>query len=217
MPHARPNCPTAAHRQSGAQSLDAKILMMTSPARRLHYTYAQYVALETESPIRHEYLDGEIYAMAGSSPDHAALAATVIGLLRPQLPDGCRAFTSDLRVRISVTGLSTYPDIAVVCGPTARAADDPLAVVNPIVLVEVTSDSTEDYDRGEKLRHYTALPSLREVLFVSHREPRLVVHRRQDSGWEVSEARAGTTLSLESIAATIAVDDVYRDGLEDQP
>jgi len=97
------------------------------------------VTLETESPIRHEYLDGEIYAMAGGSPDHAALAATVIGLLRPQLPDGCRAFTSDLRVRISVTGLSTYPDIAVVCGPTARAADDPLAVVNPIVLVEVTA------------------------------------------------------------------------------
>lgn len=104
---------------------------MSSTARHLHYTYEQYVALEEESPIRHEYLDGEIYAMAGGSPDHAALAAAVIGLLRSQLPPGCRAFTSDLRIRIPSTGLSTYPDVSVVCGRTQRATDDVLAVINP--------------------------------------------------------------------------------------
>jgi Uma2 family endonuclease len=189
---------------------------MTTSHRRLHYTYAEYLALEDESPIRHEYLDGEIYAMAGGSPDHAALAAAVIGLLGTQLPPGCRAFTSDLRVRVPDTGLSTYPDAAVICGRTLRAADDPLAVVNPVVLVEVTSPSTEDYDRGEKLRHYKHLPSLREVLVVSHREPRLTVHRRDEDGrWTAIEATAGHEATLESLGARLTVDAVYGAGLED--
>lgn len=188
---------------------------MSSTARQLHYTYEQYRALEDESSIRHEYLDGEIYAMAGGSPDHAALAAAVIHLLRAQLPPECRVFTSDLRVRIPATGLSTYPDAAVVCGRTQRAPDDALAVINPVLLVEVTSNSTEDYDRGEKLRHYTHLPSLREVLFVSHREPWLTLHRRESDNWVALDAYAHGTLSLESVAARLVVDDVYRDGLED--
>jgi Uma2 family endonuclease len=189
---------------------------MTTSHRRLHYTYAEYLALEDESPIRHEYLDGEIYAMAGGSPDHAALAAAVIGLLGPRLPPGCRTFTSDLRVRVADTGLSTYPDAAVICGRTQRAADDPLAVVNPVILVEVTSPSTEEYDRGEKLRHYKQLASLREVLVVSHREARLTIHRRDERGaWSTIEAAAGQELTIESLGARLAVDDVYGAGLED--
>ncbi len=83
---------------------------MSTSARRVHYTYAQYLALEDESSVRHEYLDGEIYAMAGGSPDHAALAAAVISIVGGRLPPGCRMFTSDLRVRIAPTGLTTYPD-----------------------------------------------------------------------------------------------------------
>jgi Uma2 family endonuclease len=189
---------------------------MSFAARHVHYTYAEYLALEEHSPTRHEYLDGEIYAMAGGSPDHAALAGAVIRLLGAGLPRGCRIFTSDLRVRIAVSGLSTYPDAAIVCGETSRAKDDPLAVVNPLVLVEVTSPSTEDYDRGEKLRHYQQLPSLAQVLFVSHREPLLTLVRRGDDGrWTSVEAHAGGTLTLASIGVGIAVDDVYRDGLED--
>ena len=175
------------------------------------------MALEDESQIRHEYLDGEIYAMAGGSPDQASLAATVIRLLGPRLPPGCRTFTSDLKIRILSTGLSTYPDVAVVCGGTIRASDDRLAVVNPVLLVEVTSESTEEYDRGEKLRHYQQIPSLREVLIVSHREPRLTLHRVETTGWTAVEARAGETVQLESVAARVAVDDVFRDELEDQP
>ncbi|HUP25712.1 MAG TPA: Uma2 family endonuclease [Thermoanaerobaculia bacterium] len=188
---------------------------MSDTARRIHYTYEQYRVLEEESTVRHEYLDGEIYAMAGGSPDHAALAAAVIGLLRTHMPPGCRAFTSDLRIRIPATGLSTYPDVAVVCGRTQRAADDALAVVNPALLVEVTSPSTQDYDRGEKLRHYRHLPSLREVLLVSHREPRQTLHRREGDDWITLEARAGEELELASVAARLLVDDVYRHGLED--
>lgn len=188
--------------------------MSTSP-RRVHYTYAEYLALEEESSVRHEFLDGEIYAMAGGSPDHASLAAALIRAVGGQLPPGCRMFTSDLRVRIAATGLSTYPDAAVVCGRTSRAPEDPLAVTNPLVLVEVTSPSTEEYDRGERLRHYQSLPSLREVLFVSHRAPELTLHRRGDGGWTVVTAGRGKALTLASVPVRVAVDEVYREGLED--
>jgi Uma2 family endonuclease len=188
---------------------------MSGTARRVHYSYGEYLGLEEESSIRHEYLDGEIYAMAGGSPDHAALAAAVIGILRAQLPPGCRTFSSDLRIRIEESGLSTYPDAAVVCGRTKRASDDPLAVVNPLLLVEVTSPSTEDYDRGEKLRHFKQLASIREVLIVSHRAPHLTLHRREAQGWLVREAVVGESVDLLSVAARVAVDDLYRDGLEE--
>ncbi len=127
--------------------------------------------------------------MAGRTPDHAA--AAVIGLLRAGIPQSCRIFTSDLRIRTS-TGLSTYPDAAVVCGKTLRAPDDPIAVTNPSLLVEVTSPSTEDYDRGEKLRHYKSISSVREIVIVSHREPRMTVCRNNDDEqWSVVEAKTG--------------------------
>ena len=92
---------------------------MSSAERRVHYTYEQYVSLEEESAIRHEYLDGEIYAMAGGTPDHAALAFSALAVLRAVMPPSCRGFTSDLRVKTQ-TGLATYPDGTVVCGKTER-------------------------------------------------------------------------------------------------
>jgi Uma2 family endonuclease len=188
---------------------------MSTSARRVHYTHADYLALEEGSSVRHEFLEGEIYAMAGGSPDHAALAGAVIGIVRAQLPPGCRVFTSDLRLRIEPTGLSTYSDASVVRGHTHRSPDDPLAVTNPHLLVEVTSPKTEDYDRGEKLRHYETLPSLREVLIVSHRAPELTLHRREDAGWTVQTVGPGAKLDLAAVPARISVDDVYREGLED--
>jgi Uma2 family endonuclease len=184
--------------------------------RRVHHSYTTYLALEEESSIRHEYLDGEIYAMAGGTPDHAALAATVLQLLGRPLPAGYRAFTSDLRVRVSATGLSTYPDGTVVCGKTARADDDPIAVTNPTVLFEVTSPSTEDYDRAEKLRHYQQVASLREIMVVSHREPRVtLVSRATDGEWNARDFHSGESLAIASLGCSLNVDDIYRDGLED--
>lgn len=189
---------------------------MSPVARHVHYTYGEYLALEEESSTRHEYLDGEIYAMAGGTPDHAALAGAAIGILRSGLPTGCRVFTSDLRVRVTETGLSTYPDGAVICGKSARASDDPIAVVNPVLLIEVTSPSTEEYDRGEKLRNYQHLPSVREVLIISHREPRVTLVRREDDGrWTSRDIRSGESVTIASVGKSIAVDEIYRDGLED--
>jgi Uma2 family endonuclease len=186
------------------------------PARRHRYTYADYLALEATSSVRHEFFEGEIYAMAGGTPTHAALAAMIISLTGSRLPAGCRIYSSDLRIRVVESGMSTYPDVTVVCGPVARAADDPMAVINPTLLVEVTSPSTEDYDRGEKLTHYQRMPSVQEVLLVSHRSASLVLHRRSESGaWQAVEATAGQSVDLLSVGIRLQVDDVYRDGLED--
>jgi Uma2 family endonuclease len=186
---------------------------MSTAAGHHRYTYEEYRFLEEESSIRHEYLGGEIYAMAGGTPEHARLAAAIIEALGRTMRRGCHTFTSDLRVRVPASGLSTYPDAAVVCGPTERAHDDPLAVVNPVLLVEVTSSSTEEYDRGEKLEHYQKLPSLREVLIASHQERRLTLHRREGETWRALSAGRGEALPVASVGGEIAVDDVY-EGVE---
>jgi Uma2 family endonuclease len=158
------------------------------------YTYQDYVWLEEESSTRHEFLAGEIVAMAGGTPEHAAMAAEVIGQLREHLQGSpCRVFTSDLGVRVMATGLATYPDASVVCGPTLRDPHKKTNVINPRVLVEVTSDGTEDYDRGEKLANYRQIPTLEAVVIVSHRESRVDVWSRSagSSAWSLATAIAG--------------------------
>jgi len=102
-----------------------------------------------------------------------------------------------------------------VCGSTQRAAEDSIAVTNPMILIEVESNSSEDYDCGEKLRHYQAIRSAQEILILSHREPRISLHRRDGDSWTSSEHVAGGTVPVRSIGGSLRVDDVYRDGLED--
>jgi Uma2 family endonuclease len=184
---------------------------MAERFRQTHYSYADYLALEDQSLIRHEYFEGEIYAMAGGTPEHAALISATFSVLLRHLPGNCRIFTSDLRLR-TPTGLTTYPDLSVVCRGIQRAADDHLAVTNPTLLVEVTSESTEEYDRGVKLRHYQSFATVTEILFVSHREPRLSLHRRDgEERWTSLEAMAGESVTLELIGGPIHVNDIYRD------
>jgi Uma2 family endonuclease len=181
------------------------------------YTYEEYVWLEAESTTRHEFLDGEIVAMAGGTPEHAAMGAEVIRQLGDQLRDGpCRVFTSDLGVRVLATGLATYPDASVVCGPTQRDTEKKTTVTNPRVLVEVTSNGTEDYDRGEKLEHYKQIPTLEAVVIVSHREPRIEVWSRSATSneWSRSEARAGDTAVIPPLGCTLDVDSVWRAAAE---
>lgn len=119
--------------------------------RRLHrYTYAEYVVLEQESSTKHEFLDGEIYAMAGGSEEHSALTAEVLRALGNAIGDRpCRAHTSDLRIYVEAAGLATFPDGSVICGPLEQHAPSPVATaLNPSVLLEVTSSSSEEYDTG---------------------------------------------------------------------
>ncbi|WP_437738826.1 Uma2 family endonuclease [Sorangium sp. So ce1335] len=111
---------------------------MNEPARKILYTHAEYLEQERASPTKHEFLNGEIFAMAGGTPEHARLSASVIAELRAQLRGRpCAVYASDLRVRVQATGLSTYPDVSVVCGRLERDIEDNDAALNPIVLVEV--------------------------------------------------------------------------------
>jgi Uma2 family endonuclease len=178
-------------------------------ARRLHHTYAEYLAALEMSDVKLEYCEGEIYAMAGGTPAHAELIASVLRLLGNAFVGRCKVHASELKVRIEATDLSTFPDATVVCGDRVMAAIDPLALTNPTLLVEVTSKSTEDYDRGEKLNHYKQIPSLKSVLVVSHRRQQITVFERAGSVWEQREYRAGERLTLAEPELALSLDELY--------
>ncbi|MFO0757998.1 MAG: Uma2 family endonuclease [Byssovorax sp.] len=196
---------------------------MAAPVPKPYVTYEEYLALEEKSLTKHEWLDGVIYdmealGMSGGTPDHAALALAVGGELRAQLRGKpCRVYSSDLKVRVMATGISTYPDISVVCGKLEPAPSDKNAATNPVVLVEVLSDSSEAYDRGQKFAHYRRIPSLREYVLIGQGEPRIEVFRKNDEGkWVLAEeASAGQVAELTSIGCVLSVDEIYLDPLRD--
>ncbi len=194
--------------------LRATLRDVVSGARLHRYTYREYLAFENSANVRHEFLDGEIYAMAGSTREHAAICANLSSALGVQLRgQGCQVHSSDLRIRVLESGLATYPDVTVVCRRAELDPEDRNTVTNPVLIVEVLSPSTVAYDRGEKLSHYQRIPSLREIVLVAHDERLIEVWRREeDNTWRRSEARRGA-LALTAVAATLAVDDVYRDEL----
>jgi Uma2 family endonuclease len=186
---------------------------MGAPAHLHGYTFKDYLDLEGASNVKHEFLDGEIYAMAGGSPRHAALTLAVGGTLLAQLRGGPgRAFSSDLRIRVRQTGLATYPDVAVVCGTLEADPDSDATVTNPILIVEVLSPSTMDYDLGEKFERYRKIPSLQAVLYVSQAETRIEGRTRNADGtWTTRQATSGETVAIDAISCKLIVDDVYRD------
>jgi Uma2 family endonuclease len=189
---------------------------MVAPAHRIHYTRAEYLALEASSNVKHEYLDGQIYGMAGGTPEHAALKATVIGLLFPQLRKGpCRAYDADLRVRVLETGLATYPDVTIVCGPVERDAEDEQAVTNPTLIVEVLSRSTEEYDRGDKFEHYKRIAALKQYVLVSPTARTVEVLTRGEgerTEWTSAVAHVGEVAELGAIGARLDVGEVFEAG-----
>jgi Uma2 family endonuclease len=185
-------------------------LRVVSPVTRHRYTYQDYLAVEETSEAKHEYFAGDIYAMAGGTPEHAALQVAVTVALENQLRDGpCRVYSSDLRVRVLATGVATYPDVTVVYGSLERDPEDKNNATNPTVIVEVLSDSTEDYDRGEKLKNYQLIPSLNECVLVSHRARRIEIVRRGPSGWISETAAAGQQGRLSSIGCSLDVDALH--------
>jgi Uma2 family endonuclease len=188
---------------------------MTSLARQ-RFTFQDYLSLEEASTVKHEFLDGHVWAMAGGTPEHGALAANVIALLANQLRGrACRVFTSDVRIRVRATGLATYPDVSVVCSRQETDPDDPKGntLINPQVLVEVLSPSTEDYDRGEKLAHYKQIPSIQEIVLVAHEEQRIELWRREGDHWILVVARRDATAVLESLDCELPLLEVYRNPL----
>jgi Uma2 family endonuclease len=183
---------------------------------RQRFTFDEYVRLEDASEIKHEYFDGTVYAMAGGGPEHAAIAANVIRLLGTAIEGKrCRVFTSDLRVRVVATGLATYPDATVVCGTLELDPEDGKGhtAINPTLLVEVTSPSTEDYDHGERAANYKRIESLREIALVAHDERRVDVWRRIESRWTLFSFHADDEVDFASLDARIPVAAIYSDPL----
>ena len=152
-------------------------------------TVADYVRVEEESNLKHEFYDGQIRAMTGGSLEHARLAMALALQLGPQLEGKpCIIYSADLRVRIQATGVITYPDVSIYCEPPIPDLEDKLAHINPTLLVEVTSKSSEKYDRGKKYEHYKRISSLREYVIVSQTQRLIEVYRRSADGtWSLAE------------------------------
>ena len=163
------------------------------PQSHHDYSFADYLTIERDSEIKHEFDAGEILAMSGGTARHSALAVNVVVALSSTRPSGCTVFQSDMRVRIAATGRATYPDASMVCGPIEYDPEDAArtTITNPALIVEVLSVTTEKGDRGNKWMHYQRIPSLQEYVLVSQ-EPRMEIFRRTPSGtWEYLEVREG--------------------------
>ena len=187
---------------------------MRAHLRRVAFTEEDYFAMEAVSPDKHEYIDGEIYDMAGGDEVHSAVGANIIGALVARLRGGrCRPFQSDLRVWSPLVRAYVYPDASVVCGPVEKykRKGDHLSVRNPVVVVEVVSPGTEDYDRTDKVAIYKAIPSLRDYLIVDT-DARNVEHHARDEGgaWQLTVITEGE-VALGGVQVALPLAEIFAD------
>lgn len=176
-------------------------------------TEEMYLEQERSSTTKHEYYDGNIYLMAGASEQHNLIAlniaATLHALLRGK---GCRTYPSDMRLKVIKTGLNTYPDFTIVCGQSQFT--DPIkrdTLINPIVIIEILSPSTERYDRGMKFQHYRTIPSFQEYILVSQDKYHIERFIRQENNeWVLSEAVGlEAVMPIASVQGALTLQDVY--------
>jgi len=172
----------------------------------------EYLAQERLADHKSEYFHGEVFAMSGASPRHVWITANVTAEFRQRLKaKPCRVSASDLRLRVTSAGLYTYPDVMVVCGEPQYAEDQQDTLLNPVLIVEVLSESTRDYDRGRKFQHYRKLPSLIEYLMIEQDEPH-VEHwtRQRENHWDFVEFDGLTqSLQLTSIGCNLPLTEIY--------
>ena len=172
----------------------------------------EYLALEARSPVRHEYIAGEIFAMTGASIRHKIIALNIATALRTHLRGTpCRALMEGVKLYLKKERSYFYPDVMVTCEPRLLELDAQVQVVDsPVLIVEVLSPSTEGIDRREKLRAYRTLPSLKEYAMVSQDECRVELHRRRgDIGWDIITFEPGDTVELASVELQLPIADVY--------
>jgi Uma2 family endonuclease len=185
--------------------------MSSLPFAKKRWTPEEYLAWERLQPTKHEFFGGEVFDMAGATFEHNQIVANVIAELRGALRQKPgRVCASDLRVKIPATGLYTYPDASVVCGRPVFEDDTLDTLLNPLVVVEVLSGSTEDYDRGTKFTNYRTIASLRDYVLISTDKVLVEYHTRRDDGsWVLREHRAGERFTIESLGCELAVDELY--------
>jgi Uma2 family endonuclease len=175
-------------------------------------TPEQYIEIERQAERKNEYYNGEMFAMAGAKEAHNTLVMNFgAGLHRQFRSRNCRVYQSEMRVRVSVTGLYTYPDVVAVCGERRFLDDQTDTLLNPDLLVEVLSPSTEAYDRGRKFEQYKTLESLREYLLVASDRMHVDLYTRQPDGrWLLTSAdKPEDSLALESVEAQLTLADLY--------
>ncbi|GAB4457203.1 MAG: Uma2 family endonuclease [Armatimonadaceae bacterium] len=184
--------------------------MVTQPIRR--YTADEYLEMEETAEYRSEYFQGQIFAMAGATREHGIINLNVAALLLAQLRGGeCRPFANDMRVKITETGLYTYPDVVVVCGNQEYEGGRGTTLLNPVLIIEVLSVSMEAYERGEKFQHYRQIPTLYEYLLISQNQQRIERYSRNPQGnWALDEVTGETgELALHSVPARLTLEAVY--------
>jgi Uma2 family endonuclease len=184
---------------------------MASTART-RLTAQQYLEIERRAEYKSEFLNGEMFAMSGASRAHNLIATNVSSSLHAQLRGRpCETYASDMRVKVSVTGLYTYPDVVVVCGEAEFEDAHVDTLLNPTVIVEVLSPSTEAYDRGEKFAQFRNLASLREYVLIAQDRPRIERFRRSEGQDWLFSAVDGLeeTAHLTAIGCELALTDVY--------
>lgn len=184
---------------------------MSSAAVKSRYTPEEYLALERKATIKSEYLDGQIYAMSGASRPHNLIAGNLHGEIRAQLKNRpCEVYTGDMRVCVSPTGMYTYPDVVAVCGDRRFLDGEVDTLLNPTLIIEVLSPSTEAYDRGGKFAHYRRLESLREYVLVAQDQVLVERYTRQGNEWLLTEFRQlDSILRLASIHCDVILSEVY--------
>lgn len=186
---------------------------MTAKLKPKFISPEEYLQMERESFEKHEYFNGEIFQMAGSSEEHATISSNLnisLGIQLKKRP--CKSYQSDLRVHIPATGLYTYPDVIVVCGKPQLLDDAYLdTLINPIVIVEVLSPSTADYDKGAKFDHYRTIESLQEYLLVWQDKKRVAHYTKQNDGSWILRDFIGeeALIELTSIECSLEMDDIY--------
>ena len=191
--------------------------MTALPKRK--YTLKEYFELDKNAEGNFEYFDGEIFEMSGVSPEHAMIEMNLAELLNPAARKcGCRAFPANLRIKVPALPTYRYPDLSVVCGETIFVEIQGLqCLVNPALIVEVLSESTELYDRGEKYRQYKSIESFREYLLVSQNAAFITLFQKHNERfWLQSEYVAGETLHLNTLGLDLNVDEIYQ-GVEIKP
>lgn len=170
----------------------------------------EYMAFEQASPVKSEYVRGELFAMAGTTDRHNDVAGNIYAVARSLVRGGpCRAYIADVKLRIDAADVFFYPDVFVTCD--ARDRDDPLVKRHAVLVVEVLSDSTAEYDRADKFADYRRIETLREYVLVDSRVRRVDVFRRTAAGWAFESVRSGEVLRLESIQAELPVAALYED------
>lgn len=184
--------------------------MIANPSQ--NYISAQeYVAGEELSPIKHEYIDGQIYAMAGASDAHVTISLNLASALRNHLRgSGCRVYMSDMKAKIETGNIFYYPDVMVTCDTRDQAFSNYKKY--PCLIVEVLSPTTEAFDRGDKFANYQQLPNLQEYVIISQKRQRVECFRRNAEGlWVLQSYNPGSEIHLESIDFRISIDVLYED------